>query len=350
MSTAFSAMTRPVQLTERINRIEPSATMLAVAEAEKLRQAGIDVVDVTAGEPHFTTPEHIKEAAIAAIRGNFSRYTAVGGTNELKDAIIQRHATDFGSAYKREETCASVGGKHGLFNVISVLVDHGDEVILPVPYWVSFKDMVRYAGGNCVLLESDESQGFRVTAQMVARLITPKTKLIIFNSPSNPSGAVMSPADMTEVVRLAHERGIWVISDECYVYLNYTDKNFSVGSLNEYRDRFLVVGSLSKTYAMTGWRLGYTLGPASVVGAVQKLQSQSTSNPTSIVQKAAVAALSGSQKVCRRDARGLHHSEGSHHCRTARDSRPDLHESGGRVLRLSERFSILRQKRNYLQR
>ena len=295
MST-LSAMTRPVQLTDRINRIGPSATLAAVAEAEKLRQAGIDVVDMTAGEPHFSTPEHIKEAAIAAIRGNFSKYTAVGGTTELKDAIIQRHATDFGSAYKREETCASVGGKHALFNVISVLVDHGDEVILPVPYWVSFKDMVRYAGGNCMLLAADESQGFRVTAQMVARLVTPKTKLIILNSPSNPSGAVMSPEDMTEVVRLAHERGIWVISDECYVYLNYTEKNFSVGSLNEYRDQFLVVGSLSKTYAMTGWRLGFTLGPADVLTAVQKLQSQQTTNPTSIVQKAAVAALSSSQQ------------------------------------------------------
>ena len=296
MSTTLRAMTRPVQLTDRINRIGPSATMAAVAEAEKLRQAGIDVVDMTAGEPHFSTPEHIKEAAIAAIRGNFSKYTAVGGTAELKDAIIQRHATDFGSAYKREETCASVGGKHALFNVISVLVDHGDEVILPVPYWVSFKDMVRYAGGNCILLTADESQGFRVTAEMVERLITPKTKLIILNSPSNPSGAVMSPEDMTEVVRLAQERGIWVISDECYVYLNYTEKNFSVGSLNEYRDRFLVVGSLSKTYAMTGWRLGFTLGPAEVLAAVQKLQSQSTTNPTSIVQKAAVAALSSSQQ------------------------------------------------------
>jgi aspartate aminotransferase len=270
--------------------------LAAVAEAEKLRQQGIDVVDATAGEPHFATPQHIKDAAIAAIHGNFSKYTPVSGTVELKDAIIRRHAADFGSAYKREEACASVGGKHALFNVISVLVDHGDEVILPVPYWVSFKDMVRYVGGNCVLLQADESQGFRVTAQMVERLITPKTKLIILNSPSNPSGAVMSSADMTQVVRLAHDRGIWVISDECYVYLNYTGKNFSVGSLNEYRDRFLVVGSLSKTYAMTGWRLGFTLGPASVIGAVQKLQSQSTSNPTSIVQKAGVAALNSSQQ------------------------------------------------------
>ena len=296
MSTVIAPVTHPVRLTERINRIEPSATMAAVAEAEKLRQQGIDVVDMTAGEPHFSTPQHVKDAAIAAIQNNFSKYTAVGGTVELKDAITRRHATDFGSAYKREEPCASVGGKHALFNVISVLVDHGDEVILPVPYWVSFKDMVRYVGGDCVLLEADESQGFRVTAQMVERLITPKTKLIILNSPSNPSGAVMSPEDMTAVVRLAHERGIWVISDECYVYLNYTTRNFSVGSLTEYRERFLVVGSLSKTYAMTGWRLGYTLGPAAVVGAVQKLQSQSTSNPTSIVQKAAVAALNSSQQ------------------------------------------------------
>jgi aspartate aminotransferase len=302
LNTVKAPVARPVRLTERINRIEPSATMAVVAEADKLRQQGIDVVDFGAGEPHFSTPQHIKDAAIAAIQANFSKYTAVGGTTELKDAIVHRHAVDFDSDYRREETAASVGGKHALFNVISVLVDHGDEVILPVPYWVSFKDMIRYAGGACVLLQSDESQGFRVTAEMVAKLVTPKTKLIILNSPSNPSGAVMSPEDMTEVIRLAHERGIWVISDECYVYLNYSGKRFSVGSLREFRDRFLVVGSLSKTYAMTGWRLGFTLGPAPIISAVQKLQSQSTSNPTSIVQKAAVAALKGSQQ-CVEDMR-----------------------------------------------
>jgi len=284
-----------LKVAERINRIEVSATMAVVAEADKLRQSGVDVVDLSVGEPHFSTPQHIKDAAIAAINGNFTRYTAVGGTAELKDAIIQRHAQDFGSSCKREETMASVGGKHVLFNAIQVLVDHGDEVILPVPYWVSFKDIVRYAGGNCVLLESDESQGFRVTAEMVARLVTDRTKLIILNSPANPSGAVMSPEDMTEVVRFAAERGIWVISDECYVYLNYTGREFSIGSLQEFRDRFVVVGSLSKTYAMTGWRMGYALAPAPVISAMQKLQSQSTSNPTSIVQKAAVAALKGPQ-------------------------------------------------------
>jgi aspartate aminotransferase len=285
-----------LKVAERINRIEISATMAVVAEADKLRQAGVDVVDLSVGEPHFHTPQHIKEAAITAINANFSRYTAVGGTVELKDAIIRRHAQDFGSSYKREETMASVGGKHVLFNAISALVDHGDEVILPVPYWVSFKDIVRYAGGTCVFLESDESQGFRITADMVARLVTPRTKLIILNSPSNPSGAVMSAGDMTEVVRLAAERGIWVISDECYVYLNYTGREFSIGSLEEYRDRFVVVGSLSKTYAMTGWRMGYALAPAPLISAMAKLQSQSTSSPPAMVQKAAVAALKGPQE------------------------------------------------------
>src|SRR5213082_2673281 len=294
MSTVTAAPAA-TKFAERINRIEPSATMAVVAEADKLRQSGVDVVDLSVGEPHFSPPQHIKEAAIAAINNNFTRYTAVGGIVELKDAIVLRHTQDFGSAYKRNEAIVSVGGKHALFNAIQALVDHGDEVILPVPYWVSFKDIVRYAGGTCVMLQSDEAAGFRVTANMVARLVTPRTKLIILNSPANPSGAVMSPEDMTEVVRFAAERGIWVISDECYVYLNYTGREFSIGSLQEYRDRFVVVGSLSKTYAMTGWRMGYALAPAAVIAAMQKLQSQSTSNPTSIVQKAAVAALNGPQ-------------------------------------------------------
>ena len=291
-----AAAAAALKLTDRINRIEPSATMAVVAEAYKLRQAGVDVVDLSVGEPHFSTPQHIKDAAIAAINNNFTRYTAVGGTAELKDAIIHRHAQDFSSAYKRDEAMASTGGKHVLFNAIQVLVDHGDEVILPVPYWVSFKDIVRYAGGNCVLLQSDEDEGFRVTAEMVARLVTPRTKMIILNSPSNPTGAVMAPEDLTEVARLAAERGIWVMSDETYVYLNYSGREFSLGSLPDQRERIIVVGSLSKTYAMTGWRMGFALAPSAVIGSMQKLQSQSTSNPTSIVQKAAVAALKGPQE------------------------------------------------------
>jgi len=283
-------------LTNRIHRIEVSATMAVAAESERLRASGVDVVDFGVGEPHFTTPEHIKEAAIAAIKNNFSRYTAAGGTVELRDAIIKRHDADFGSGYKREECMASVGGKHVLFNAIQVLVDHGDEVILPVPYWVSFKDMIRYSGGEPVFIETDEKQDFALTAEMVERAITPRTKLIILNSPCNPSGAVMKPEDMVAVLRLAHVRGIHVISDECYVYLNYTGRLFSAGEIHDVKDRLLIVGSLSKTYAMTGWRLGYVLAPAPIVAAMNKLQSQSTSNPTSIVQKAAVAALNGSQQ------------------------------------------------------
>ena len=314
-----------LKLTERINRIQPSATMAVVAEADKLRQQGIDVVDFGAGEPHFATPQHIKDAAIAAIQGNFTKYTAVAGTAELRDAIVHRHAVDFDSDYRREEAIASTGGKQALFNAVQVLVDHGDEVILPVPYWVSFKDIVRYAGGNCVLLETDEAQGFRVTAEMIERLITPRTKLIILNSPSNPSGAVMAPEDLSHVVRLAHERGIWVLSDECYVYLNYTAKRFSVGSLREFREHMVIVGSLSKTYAMTGWRLGYALAPSAVVSAMNKLQSQSTSNPTSIVQKAAVAALQGSAAMHNRHAGGVHQPARSRGQRAARDSWTEVH-------------------------
>jgi aspartate aminotransferase len=283
-------------LTNRIQRIEVSATMAVVAEAEKLRASGADLVDFGAGEPHFPTPQHIKEAAVAAIQNNFSKYTPVGGTAELRDAITKRHAADFGSDYKREECIASVGGKHALFNAIQVLVDHGDEVILPVPYWVSFKDIVRYAGGEPVYIATDEKHGFDLTAEMVERAITPRTKVIVLNSPSNPSGAVMNPDHMTSVMKLAHDRGIYVVSDECYVYLNFTGQLFSAGSVHEVKERLIIIGSLSKTYAMTGWRLGYALGPAPIVSAMHKLQSQSTSNPTSIVQKAAVTALTSSQQ------------------------------------------------------
>jgi aspartate aminotransferase len=302
MTPTGTEIAHATKLTERINRIEPSATMAVVAEADRLRTQGADVVDFGAGEPHFATPQHIKEAAITAIQENFTKYTAVAGTAELRDAIVQRHATDFASEYRREEVIASVGGKHSLFNAIQVLVDHGDEVILPVPYWVSFKDIIRYAGGNPVLVETDESHNFALTAEMVLKCVTPRTKAIILNSPSNPSGSVMPPEHMTEIIRMAHERGIWILSDECYVYLNYTDRNFSAGALRQYRDRMVILGSLSKTYAMTGWRLGYALAPAPIVSAIAKLQSQSTSNPTSIVQKAAVAALKGPQQ-CVQDMR-----------------------------------------------
>ncbi len=286
-----------VSLTNRINRIEESATMAVAAEATRMRAQGADVVDFSAGEPHFATPQHIKDAAIAAIQANFTKYTPVGGTAELKDAIVGRHKADFGSAYTRDETVAATGGKQALFNAFQVLVDHGDEVILPVPFWVSFKDMVCYSGGVPVYVKTDEQKGFALTAEMVERAITPKTKVILLNSPSNPSGAVVSPEDLTAIVKMAAKKGIWVISDECYAYLDFTGDRFSLGSLpSEYKDRLLVVGSLSKTYSMTGWRLGFAMGPKPLISAMQKLQSQSTSNPTSVVQKAAVGALTGPQE------------------------------------------------------
>lgn len=283
------------QFSDRVGRIEISATMAVVAEATKLKAGGADLVEFGAGEPHFSTPQHIKDAAIAAIQQNFTRYTPVPGIPELRAAIAKRHADDFDSAYKPEEAIASTGGKLALFNAIQVLVDHGDEVILPVPYWVSFKDIIEYSGGKCVFVETDEADGFRLTAETIERNMTPRTRAIILNTPNNPSGAVMAPDDFTTILRLAHKRGIYVIADECYVYLNFSGKDFSAGSVRDAREHVVIVGSLSKTYAMTGWRLGYALGPAPVVGAMTKLQSQSTSSNAHMIQKAGVAALTGPQ-------------------------------------------------------
>jgi aspartate aminotransferase len=283
-------------LTDRINRIEVSATMAITAEALKMTAAGINLANFGAGEPHFNTPQHIKDAAIEAIEKNFSRYTAVPGIPEVRKAIVERHATDFGSNYAVDECVFTSGGKLALFNAIQVLVDHGDEVVLPVPYWVSFKDIIEYAGGKVVYVESDEREDFRITAKMIEAAITPKTKAIILNTPSNPSGAVVSAADLEAIVRLAHARGIYLLLDECYAYLTYTGVPVSGGTFTDCKEHVIILGSLSKSYAMTGWRAGFALGPKQIISAMSKLQSQSTSNATSFVQKAAVAALTGPQQ------------------------------------------------------
>lgn len=281
---------------ERIGRIEVSATMAITAAALKLKSEGVNLADFGAGEPHFATPRHIKDAAIEAIEKNFTRYTNVAGVPEVRKAIVDRHAADFGSSYTADECVFTTGGKLALFNAIQVLVDHGDEVILPVPYWVSFKDIIQYAGGKVVLVETAEAENFRLTAAMVERAITPKTKAIILNTPSNPSGAVVSPEDLEAIVRLAHKRGIFVLLDECYVYLNFTGEIVSGASFTDCKEHVVVLGSLSKTYAMTGWRAGFALGPKPVIAAMSKLQSQSTSNAASMVQRASIAAVSGSQE------------------------------------------------------
>jgi aspartate aminotransferase len=284
---------------DRIGRIEVSATMAVAAEAAKLRAQGVNLVDFGAGEPHFPTPRHIKDAAIAAIDANFTRYTVVPGIPELRKAIVERHATDFGSDYAVDEAIFTAGGKLALFNTLQILVDHGDEVILPVPYWVSFKDIIQYAGGKVVYLETSEAESFRITADAIEKAITPKTKAIILNSPSNPAGSVVSAGDLERIVHLAHDRGIYLLLDECYVYLNYAGKPVSGGSFTWAKEHIVILGSLSKTYSMTGWRAGFALAAKPVVANLSKLQSQSTSNATSFVQKAAIAALSGSQEcVC----------------------------------------------------
>ena len=280
----------------RIGRIEVSATMAVAAEAAKLRAQGVNLVDFGAGEPHFPTPRHIKDAAIAAIDANFTRYTVVPGIPDVRKAIVERHAADFGSDYGIDEAIFTTGGKQALFNTIQILIDHGDEVILPVPYWVSFKDIIQYAGGKVVFLETSEEENFRITAHAIERAITPRTKAIILNSPSNPAGAVVSAEDLERIVQVAHERGIFLLLDECYVYLNYAGKPVSGGSFTWAKEHMVILGSLSKTYAMTGWRAGYALAPKAVVANLNKLQGQSTSNATSFVQKAAIAALSGSQQ------------------------------------------------------
>ena len=283
-------------LTDRIGRIEVSATMAVTAEAAKLRAQGAKLVDFGAGEPHFATPRHIKDAAIAAIDANFTRYTMVAGIPEVRKAIVDRHTQDFSSDYSPDEAVFTTGGKLALFNALQVLVEHGDEVILPVPYWVSYKDIIQYGGGVPVYLETEEAENFRITAAAVEALISPRTRAIILNSPSNPAGSVVAPADLEAIVRLAHERAIYLILDECYVYLQYNGALVSGGSFLEAKEHVIVAGSLSKTYAMTGWRAGFALGPKPIIAAMSKLQSQSTSSTAHFVQKAAVAALTGPQE------------------------------------------------------
>src|SRR5579872_4338276 len=270
--------------------------MKVAADADKLRREGIDVVDFGAGEPDFPTPDNIKRAAVAALDANFTKYTPAGGTQELKQAICERHASDYGTKYGASECVVTVGGKHAIFNLMQVLVQPGDEVVIPVPYWVTYKDVVNYAGGKCVFVDTDESRGFTLTAAMVEPHLTSRTKLVIINSPSNPSGAVVDRQEFEKIYRLTSSRGIYLMTDECYCKFLYDSEPFSIASLPGAKETVLVAGSLSKTYAMTGWRIGFGLVPASIVTAMTKLQSHSTSNPCSISQKAAVEALRGPQE------------------------------------------------------
>src|SRR5690348_747763 len=288
-----------MQLSERISRISVSSTLAVVQKAAQLRASGVSLVDFGAGEPDFPTPDNIKKAAIEAINQNFTKYTPTSGTKELKEAIVERHAKDFGSNYKIEECLVTVGGKQAIFEAAAAIINHGDEVILPVPYWVSYLDIVNYAGGKVVPLATREAEDFQVRASDVEKLITPKTRLVIVNSPNNPTGAVIPDEEMEKLLALAKSRNILLMSDECYCQFLYDGrKPFSLGHSGD-RDHLIITGSLSKTYAMTGWRVGFALGAKSLLSNMLNLQSHSTSNPTSISQKAAVEALRGPQDSVR---------------------------------------------------
>lgn len=280
---------------ERIARISESSTMKVSAECDRMRREGIDVVDFGAGEPDFPTPDNIKRAAIAAIDANFTKYTPASGVLELKKAVCDRHREDYGTNYAPNECMITVGGKHAIFNLIEVLVQHGDEVVIPVPYWVTYKDVVNFAGGKCVFVPTEEDKGFAFSADTIEPYITDKTKLLIINSPNNPSGSVLSTADFQRIYHMAVKRGVRIMTDECYCRFLYESDPFSIAAMPNAKEHVVVAGSLSKTYSMTGWRIGFALAPKNLIDAMGKLQSHSTSNPTSIAQKAAIEALRGPQ-------------------------------------------------------
>jgi aspartate aminotransferase len=277
-----------------------SSLAAIVAAAENLRAQGVDVIDLGAGEPDFPTPENIKAAAKRALDGNFTRYTAVSGTLALKEAICARVASDFGADYTPAQCSVTVGGKQAIFNSVVSLIDPGDEVLMEKPCWVSFPEIVNFAEGKVVRLETEPTD-FHLTADQVREAITPRSKLLIVNSPSNPTGRVIEAAEFQKIIEVAAENGVWIIADECYVKFVYAPHQpYSAAALPaELRERVMIAGSLSKTYAMTGWRLGFALGPEAWVAEVTKITSQSTSNVNSITQFAAVAALSESQESVR---------------------------------------------------
>jgi aspartate aminotransferase len=286
-----------MKLSSRLDRIKPSATLAITAKAAALRAAGRDVIGFGAGEPDFDTPAHIRKAAIEAIEAGFTRYTPVGGIDELKDAIVDKLKLDNGLTYKRSQVVVSCGAKHTLYNLAQVLFEAGDEVIIPGPYWVSYPDIVALADAKPVILETDEKEGFKLDAARLERAIGQRTKALILNSPSNPTGAAYSPSELKRLAEVLIGKDLFVITDDIYEKIIYDNFPFSnIASVSEAMiPKTIVVNGVSKAYAMTGWRIGYAAGPEDVIAGVTKIQSQNTSNPTSISQKAALAALRGDQ-------------------------------------------------------
>jgi aspartate aminotransferase len=289
--------TETFAVSDNVARMQASSTLVAMQAAVALRAAGVDVVDLGAGEPDFDTPENIKQAAAAAMRAGQTKYTPTAGTRSLQQAIIDFYARGFNAAYEPAEVMATNGGKQAIFNAIVSLVNPGDEVLIAKPYWVTFPEIVVFARATPVFIETEETN-FQLNAKQVARALTPRTKAIIINSPSNPSGVIIPPAEFERIMQLVSERGIYAISDECYLRFVYPPAGvYSAATLApELRSRLCIAGSFSKTYAMTGWRMGYALARPEWTRAMLKVQSHSTSNPNSIAQAAAIEALNGPQE------------------------------------------------------
>lgn len=287
-----------MSLSRRVQAIKPSPTLAVTARAAKLKAEGKDIIGLGAGEPDFDTPQHIKDAAIAAINKGFTKYTAVGGTPSLKQAIIAKFKRDNGFDYTAKQILVSCGGKQSFFNLALAVINPGDEVIIPAPYWVSYPDIVIIAEGKPVIVEAGIEQGFKLTAEQLEAAITPKTKMVVINSPSNPSGGVYTLDELQALGAVLRKHpGILIATDDMYEHIALTDEKF-VNILNacpDLYDRTMVLNGVSKAYAMTGWRIGYAAGPEAIITAMENVQSQSTSNPTSISQVAAEAALNGDQ-------------------------------------------------------
>ncbi|HHA19143.1 MAG TPA: pyridoxal phosphate-dependent aminotransferase [Methylophaga sp.] len=288
-----------IKLSQRVQSIKPSPTLAITARAAALKAEGKDIIGLGAGEPDFDTPNHIKQAAIDAINNGFTKYTAVDGTAELKQAVIDKFLRDNGLDYQANQVLVSVGGKQSFFNLTQALLDEGDEVIIPAPYWVSYPDMVLLANGTPVIIEAGQDQNFKITPAQLEAAITDKTRLFVINSPSNPSGKTYSKAELVELGEVLRKYPqILIATDDMYEHIHWIEEKFHniVMACPNLYDRTIVLSGVSKAYSMTGWRIGYAAGPANLIAAMKKIQSQSTSNPTSISQAAAVEALNGDQQ------------------------------------------------------
>ena len=287
-----------IKLSDRVNAVKPSPTLAITARAAEMRTAGKDIIGLGAGEPDFDTPEHIKQAAIKALAEGFTKYTAVDGIVSLKQAIIDKFRKDNGFDYQLNQVLVSCGGKQSFYNLAQALINPGDEVLIPAPYWVSYPDMVLLAGGRPVIIATDQAQHFKVTAGQLRAAITPRTRLLVINSPSNPTGVAYTGEELRALGEILQEHpDIIIATDDMYEHILWESGSF-VNILNACPDlypRTMVLNGVSKAYAMTGWRIGYAAGPAEIIAAMRKIQSQSTSNPTSIAQVAAEAALAGDQ-------------------------------------------------------